>query len=195
MSQLKSLLYADLNRQFEIEGKPHLRPNVFRFLQRLLHFRYLPNVLCRTSRALFLAGVPFLPHVFTYLNIVLFGLEVTPKCEIGPGVFFAHPNGTVIGARRVGSNVTFVQGVMVGAMRVGSMFDPSDRPLIGDNVVLNAGCKVLGCVEVGDGATVGANSLVLRSVPANATVLGVPAKLLYQPAKPPEAVGAALESD
>lgn len=182
---LPALLYADLARQFELEGKPGRRPNALRFLLRLLHFRYLPNVLCRVGRSAFLAGVPALPQLCTYLNIVLFGLEVTPKCEIGPGVFFAHPNGTVVGARRVGCNVTFVQGVMVGAIAVGSDFDPAQRPLIGDDVILNAGCKVLGPVEVGSGATVGANSLVIRSVPAGATVLGVPAKLIFRSPEEP----------
>lgn len=69
---------------------------------------------------------------------------------------------------------------MVGAVNPGEQFEPALRPVIGDNVVLSAGCKVLGGIEIGDGATVGANSLVLRSVPANATVLGVPAKLIFQ---------------
>jgi serine O-acetyltransferase len=132
------------------------------------------------SRASFLAGVPLVPYFFTYLNVVMFGLEITPKCEIGPGVFLPHPFGTVIGARRVGKNATFVQGVMVGAITVGREFDLAQRPLIGDNVVLNAGCKVLGGIELGDGVTVGANSLVIRSVPPNTTVMGVPAKVIFQ---------------
>ena len=180
MSQLKQLLYSDLARQFELEGRSQLRPNLFRLLARLPHYRFLPNVLYRLSRAAFLAGVPLIPHLFTYLNIVLFGLEITPKCDIGPGVFFPHALGTVIGASRVGRNVTFVHGVMVGAIISDMKFDPAVRPIIGDNVVLSAGCKVLGAIEIGDGATVGANSLVLKSVPPYATVLGVPAKEIFR---------------
>ena len=103
---LKELLYADLVRQYEIEGKFGVEPNFLRFLGRLLHFRFLPRVFCRTSRAAMLAGIPIVPKLLTYLNLVLFGLEVTPKCEIGPGIFFAHPVGCVIGAWRIGSNVT-----------------------------------------------------------------------------------------
>jgi serine O-acetyltransferase len=180
MSQLKELLYSDLTRQYELEGKPNLRPNLFRLLARLPHYRYLPNVLYRVSRAAFLAGVPLVPHVFTYLNILLFGLEITPKCDIGPGVFFSHPNGTVIGASRVGRNVTFVQGVMVGAVTTDMKFDAVLRPIIGNDVMLGAGSKVLGGIEIGDGATIGANSLVLRPVAPKATVLGVPAKVISQ---------------
>jgi serine O-acetyltransferase len=184
MSSLKELLYSDLARQFQLEGKPELQPNFFRLLIRIPHYRYLPIFICRLSRAAYVAGIPLLPHLFTYLNIVLFGLEVTPRCEIGPGVLFSHPVGTVVGASRVGRNVTFVQGVMVGAISPGKEFDPALRPVIGNDVVLSAGCKVLGGIEIGDGATVGANSLVLRPVAPNATVLGVPAKLIFQ--QPPD---------
>lgn len=111
MSQLKELLYSDLARQYELEGHPEKRPNLLRFLARLLHFRYLPNVIYRSSRAAMLAGVPVLPKLLTYLNLVLFGLEITPKCDIGPGVFFAHPVGCVIGAWRIGKNAMIFSGV------------------------------------------------------------------------------------
>ncbi len=178
MAGLKELLYSDLARQYELEGRPDVRPNFFRFLGRLLHFRFLPNVLCRSSRAAMLAGVPVLPKLLTYANLVLFGLEVTPRCEIGPGIFFAHPVGCVIGAWRVGSNVTLFQGVGLGARRTDMGFHKELRPEIGNNVILGAGCKVLGPCRVGDNVTVGANSLVLDSVEANRTVLGVPASVV-----------------
>lgn len=175
MSQLKDLLYSDLARQYELEGRGDVRPNLFRFLARLLHFRYLPNVIFRTSRAAMLAGIPLLPNVLTYVNLVLFGLEVTPKCEIGAGVFFPHPSGCVIGAWKIGNNVTVFQGVSLGSVRLDMEFRKAMRCHIGDNVTLGAGCKVLGPVEIGDNTTVGANSLVLISIGPNETVLGVPA--------------------
>ena len=178
MSDLKQLLYGDLARQYQIEGRGNTQPNFLRFLARMFHFRFLPNVLCRLSRAMFVAGVPLVPHLFTYLNIVLFGLEVTPRCEIGPGVFFAHSVGTVVGARRVGSNVTFYQGVTLGAKELVVQFDPSLRPAIGDNVLLGSGCKVLGGIEVGEGAIIGANAVVLESVAPNCTVVGIPARVI-----------------
>src|SRR5271166_3102938 len=118
MSQLKQLLYSDLARQYELEGRPDARPTFPGLLKRLLHFRFLPIVLLRASRAAMLAGIPVLPKLLTYANLVLFGLEVTPRCEIGPGIFFAHPSGGVIGARRIGRNVTVLQGVTLGAKRL-----------------------------------------------------------------------------
>lgn len=178
MSRLKELLYADLARQYELEGKPEIRPNFLRFLGRLLHFRFLPNVLCRASRAAMLASIPVLPKLLTYANLVFFGLEVTPKCEIGPGIFFAHPVGCVIGAWRVGSYVTLFQGVGLGARHTDMEFRKELRPEIGNNVILGAGCKVLGPCHIGDNVTVAANSLVLSSVEPNRTVLGVPASVV-----------------
>jgi serine O-acetyltransferase len=175
MSQLKALLYSDLARQYELEGKADVQPNFLRFLARLLHFRFLPNVICRTSRAAMLAGIPLVPNLLTYFNLVVFGLEVTPRCEIGPGIFFAHPVGCVIGAWRIGSNVTVFQGVTLGARKADMQFTREMRCEIGNNVVLGAGCKVLGPCQIADNVTVGANSVVLESVGPGRTVLGIPA--------------------
>jgi serine O-acetyltransferase len=172
------LLYSDLARQYELEDRRGIRPNFFRFLARLLHFRFLPNVLYRTSRAAMLSGIPLLPKVLSYVNLVLFGLEVTPKCEIGPGIFFAHPVGCVIGAWKIGRNVTIFQGVGLGSLRPDMGFNKELRCEIGNNVVLGAGCKVLGPWSVGDNVTVGPNSVVLGSISANQSVLGIPARVV-----------------
>jgi serine O-acetyltransferase len=125
-----------------------------------------------------LGRIPILPEVMTYPNLVLFGLEVTPQCEIGPGIFFPHPSGTVIGAWRIGSNVTIFQGVTLGAKELDMRFDFRLRPEVGDNVVLGAGSKILGGIHIGDNATVGANSVVLDSVEAHGMVAGVPARIV-----------------
>ena len=175
---LKELLYSDLVRQYEIEGKFGVQPNVLRFLGRLLHFRFLPGVFCRLSRAAMVTGIPVVPGLLTYLSLILFGLEVSPQCEIGPGIVFAHPVGCVIGAWRIGSRVTIYQGVGLGALRPDTGFHRELRCEIGDNVVLAAGCKVLGPYRIGDNATVGANSVVVSSVGPNQTVFGVPARVV-----------------
>jgi len=175
MASLKELLYSDLARQYELAGRD-VRPNFFRLLGRLLHYRFLPGALYRVSRAAMLAGIPVLPHLLSYANIVLFGLDVTPRCEIGPGLFFAHPVGCAIGARRIGRNVTIFQGVNVGAKEIDMKFDPALRPEVGDNVTFGVGCMVFGPIRVGDNAVIGANSVVLDSVEPNTTVAGTPAR-------------------
>lgn len=173
---LQQLLYSDLTRQYELAGRPERQPNFLRLFARLLHYRFLPIVLYRVSRAAFLAGIPLLPGLFTYLNLVLFGLEITPRCEVGPGIFFAHTSGSVIGASRIGGNVTIFGSVTLGAKDLDMGFDPALRPEVGNNVVLGAGSKVLGPVRIGDNGTVGANAVVLHNVEANSTVVGIPAR-------------------
>lgn len=178
MSQLKRLLYSDLTRRYEVKGRRDVQPRFFRFLLHLFDFKYLPNVICRTSRAAMLSGLPILPKFLTYLNVVLFGLEVTPKCEIGPGLIFVSTVGCVIGAGRIGSNVTVFQGVGLGALRPDMGFNRDLRCEIGDNVVLGAECKVLGPYRIGNGAVIGPNSVVLASVRTGQTVFGIPARVI-----------------
>ncbi|HWY71022.1 MAG TPA: DapH/DapD/GlmU-related protein [Terriglobales bacterium] len=172
---LKEFLYADLERQFDLEGHPGKKASVGRVLKRLLHPRFLPLVLCRCARAAFLRRVPALPGIFTYLNIVLFGLEVSPRCQIGPGLFLPHTNGTVLGAYRIGANATIYQGVTLGAKTLDMGFSHELRPSIGDCVLIGAGAKVLGGIYIGDHVTVGANCVVLADVAPFQTVVGIPA--------------------
>jgi serine O-acetyltransferase len=176
MKNLKQLLYSDLARQFELEGRLDAQPSLDGLLRRLLHPRFLPVVLCRVSRAAMLRRIPVLPQLLTYCNIVLFGLEVTPRCEIGPGIFLPHPSGTVIGAWHIGSNAIILQGVTLGAKKMDLHFDRRLRPEVGDNVVLGAGSKILGGIRIGDNVTVGANSVVVESVDDGSTVVGIPAR-------------------
>jgi serine O-acetyltransferase len=92
--------------------------------------------------------------------------------EIGPGLFIQHGFATIVAARSVGANCWINPQVTIGFDR------PGDRPVIGDNVAVHAGAKVLGAVTVGDGARVGANAVVIADVPAGHTAVGVPARLL-----------------
>jgi serine O-acetyltransferase len=183
MSQLKQLLYSDLSRQYELEGLLDVRPTFFRLICRLLHPRFLPIVLCRGSSWSMHHGVPVVPKLLTYLNIVLFGLEISPRCEIGPGIFFPHTSGTVVGASRLGCNVTVFQGVTLGAKELDMGFNAAARPQIGDNVTLGSGCKILGGIIVGDNVTVGANSVVLKSIASDTKVAGIPAHEVMSAAK------------
>ncbi len=130
-----------------------------------------------------LHGIPVLPNLLTYLNIILFGLEVSPRCEIGPGIFFPHTSGTVIGASRIGSEVIVFNGVTLGAKELDKGFDPALRPEVGDRVILGTGCKVLGGIRIGDNVTVGANSVVVKSIMPNMTVAGIPASEVVSTAR------------
>lgn len=176
---LISLLVSDLERQFQLSGSMR-RVSMFSLIARLLHPRFLPNVLLRLSHSAALNGIPLLPQICTYLNIVLFGIEVAPRCHIGPGLFLPHTSGTVIGAWCLGKNVTVFQNVTLGAKNIDMGFDQTLRPHVGDGVMLGAGSKILGGISVGDNVTVGSNAVVLASVEPNSIAVGVPAKVVLK---------------
>jgi serine O-acetyltransferase len=100
------------------------------------------------------------------------GLDLTAAI-IGPGLFISHGQGTVLAAECIGANLQVHQGVTVGWDYRGER-----RPIIGDDVFIGAGAKVLGAVTIGDGARIGANAVVVNDVPAGATAVGVPARII-----------------
>ena len=112
--------------------------------------------------------------LLTWINTLVFGIEFTARCEVGPGLMLPHTFGTVIGARKIGANATIFQGVTLGAKFADLAYDPATRPVVGNDVILGAGAKVLGGVQLGDNVTVAANSLVTENVPSNCFVIGVP---------------------
>ena len=109
----------------------------------------------------------------------LFGVDVHPAARIGKGIMFDHATGVVVGETAViEDNVSLLQGVTLG----GTGKDGGDRhPKIRQGVMIGAGAKVLGNIEIGMGAKVGAGSVVLEPVPAHTTVAGVPAKIVGRP--------------
>mgnify|MGYP001826576569 CR=1 FL=1 len=109
-----------------------------------------------------------------------FGVDIHPVAELGHGIMLDHATGLVIGQTAVvGNNVSILQSVTLG----GTGKDEGDRhPKIGDGVLISAGAKILGNIRVGEGAKVGAGSVVLDEVPPHTTVAGVPAKVVGRPA-------------
>ena len=109
------------------------------------------------------------------------GIEIHPGAAIGKGLFIDHGIGVVIGETSViGDNVTLFQGVTLG----GTGKEKGKRhPTLGNNVVVGAGAKILGNIHIGDNVSVGANSVVLRDVPPNSTVVGVPGRIASREGK------------
>ena len=116
--------------------------------------------------------MPLAPLALSYLSRTVTGVEIHPGAQIGSDFFIDHGSGVVIGeTSEIGDCVTLYQGVTLG----GTGFQRGKRhPTVGDNVTIGSGAKLLGPVEVGHGAKIGANTVVVEDVPAQATVVGNP---------------------
>lgn len=135
----------------------------------------------RLAHTLHRANVPLLPRLISLFSRFLTGIEIHPGAQIGEGLFIDHGMGLVIGETAIiGDNCHLTQGVTLGGT---SNRREKRHPTLADNVVVGAGAKLLGAISVGEHARIGAGSVVVTNVPAYATVVGVPGKIVayYDP--------------
>ncbi|MGB0955934.1 MAG: serine O-acetyltransferase [Panacagrimonas sp.] len=145
----------------------------------------------RVSHWLWTHGLRWLARFNSHLMRWLTGIEIHPGARIGRRFFIDHGMGVVIGeTAEIGDDVTLYHGVTLG----GVSWDKGKRhPTLEDNVVIGAGAKVLGPFKVGVGARVGSNSVVVKEVPAGATVVGIPARIVAESRQPSAAFEAAAK--
>lgn len=130
----------------------------------------------RISHLLYSKQLVFLSKGIAYIGRFITGVEIHPAAKLGKGIFIDHGMGVVIGeTAEVGDNVTIYHGSTLG----GTGKDTGKRhPTIGNNVVVSAGAKVLGPLKIGDNTKIGAGSVVLKDIPENSTVVGIPGKII-----------------
>jgi len=135
----------------------------------------------RISHWLYRRGFILLPRMISNWARFVTGIEIHPGATIGKGLFIDHGTGIVIGeTAEIGHNVTLYQGVTLG----GTGKEKGKRhPTVGDNVVVASGAKVLGSFKVGDNSKIGAGSVVLKEVPPNSTVVGIPGQVVWHNGK------------
>jgi len=132
----------------------------------------------RLAHTLHERKVPVVPRVLSNVSRFVTGIEIHPGATIGEGLFIDHGMGVVIGeTAEVGENVTLYQGVSLAGT---SLKREKRHPTLGDNVVVGAGAKVIGAIRIGDNSRIGAGSVVVRDVPPNAVVVGVPGRVTYK---------------
>lgn len=139
------------------------------WLHRIAHFLWRHKLL-------------FLGRLLSHISRFLTGIEIHPAAKIGRRFFIDHGMGVVIGeTTEIGDDVLLYQGVVLG----GTTLEKKKRhPTVGNNVVIGAGATLLGAITVGDGAKIGAGSVVIKSVPAGATVVGIPGRVVEEGRRP-----------
>ena len=132
----------------------------------------------RLAHWMYCLGMPFIPRMISHLARFLTGIEIHPGATIGTGVFIDHGMGVVVGETAIiGDYCLIYQGVTLG----GTGKESGKRhPTLGENVVVGAGAKVLGNIQIGNNVRIGAGSVVLREVPSDCTVVGIPGRVIYR---------------
>ncbi|QIZ76090.1 serine O-acetyltransferase [Ferrimonas lipolytica] len=169
------------NAAFDIDAVFHRDPAIKKQLTILLHLKGFQSLqVHRLAHYLWNNGRESLALFIQSRNSEVFGLDIHPAATIGKGVMFDHATGIVVGETAViEDNVSILQSVTLG----GTGNESGDRhPKIRSGVMIGAGAKVLGNIEVGEGAKIGAGSVVLDAIPPHVTVVGVPARIVGRPA-------------
>lgn len=147
----------------------------------------------RFIHALWKCRIPVLPRFLSNVVHTCTGIDIHPGATLGRGFFIDHGTGVVIGGTAiVGDNVTIYQGVTLGGT---SLQRKKRHPTVGNNVTVGSGAAVLGDITVGDGAKIGANSVVVKDVPPNATVVGIPGRVVLRDGHPMPALSSRPQVD
>lgn len=135
-------------------------------------------LLHRLAHRLHKLGIPFIPRLTSHIARFFTGIEIHPGAKMGKGVFIDHGMGVVIGETAIVGDYSLIyQGVTLG----GTGKESGKRhPTLGESVVVGAGAKVLGNIDIGDNVRIGAGSVVLRDVPSDCTVVGVPGRVVHR---------------
>ena len=162
------------NLKYDIENVMKNDPAARTKLEVLLLYQSIHVLIFyRIAHGLYKIKLFFLARLISQLGRFFTGIEIHPGAKIGKGLFIDHGMGVVIGeTAEIGDNVTIYHGVTLG----GTGKDKGKRhPTIGNNVIIGCGPKILGPISIGDGAKIGANSVVLKNVPKGKTAVGIPA--------------------
>jgi serine O-acetyltransferase len=135
----------------------------------------------RIAHFLFRLGIPVIPRFISQVSRFLTGIEIHPGAKLGKEILIDHGSGVVIGeTAEVGDRCLIYHGVTLGGT---GLRNEKRHPTIGAGTVIGAGAKVLGNIRIGENCRIGSNSVVLKDVPPNSTVVGIPGRVIIQDGK------------
>ena len=173
-SSEKAVIEKDLERWFQIKQLQPNYPTWKKLVWILLWYPEFRNLFYFRIKKDYFILSKLLPFICSHKE----SLEI--KCDvstIGPGLYIQHGTGTLFAVKSMGKNCWISQGVSIGYANY------TDYPIIGDNVTIAPGAKIFGNIAIGDNSIVGANAVVLKNVPPNCTVVGVPAYIIKRDGK------------
>ena len=176
------LLIASVFFTKEIKAVFERDPAATSYLEVLLTYSSLHAIIFhRVANKLYRSKVPFVPRFISQISRFITHVEIHPGAQIGQEFFIDHGEGVVIGETTIiGDRVTVFQGTTLG----GTGKEKGKRhPSIGSNVVIGAGAKVLGNINIGDNVNIGANAVVIRDVSSDSTVVGIPGRIAKKQGK------------
>ncbi|MHA1785866.1 MAG: serine O-acetyltransferase [Candidatus Helarchaeota archaeon] len=133
-------------------------------------------LLHRIAHFFYKVGLPFVPRFLSDISRQITGIEIHPGAKIGNNFFIDHGSGVVIGeTAEIGENCTLYQNVSLGGT---SLKREKRHPTLGKNVVVGAGAKILGPIKIGNNVKIGSNSVVIRDIPDNSVVVGIPGRII-----------------
>jgi serine O-acetyltransferase len=176
------LIISSVHFSREIKAIFERDPAATNYFEVILTYSSLHSIMIhRLAHYLYEKNIPFFPRFLSQFSRFLTHIEIHPGARIGNDFFIDHGAGVVIGQTTViGNKVTIFQGVTLG----GTGKEKGKRhPSIGDNVVIGAGAKILGNIKIGNNVNVGANAVVIRDVPDDSTVVGIPGRIAKKQGK------------
>ncbi|AXU64349.1 TPA: serine O-acetyltransferase [Clostridioides difficile] len=168
-------MFKKINKDIEyiMKNDPAARSKIEVFL---LYPSVHAMIMHRMAHALYKKKMLFTARLISQISRFMTGIEIHPGAKMGEGILIDHGMSVVIGeTAEVGNRVTIYQGATLGATGK----DTGKRhPTVGDDVLIGAGTKILGPLNIGSNSKIGANSVVVKDVPNGATVVGIPAKIV-----------------
>lgn len=162
---------------FAYRKDPALRGKLLAIPELLTYAGLWAITMHRIAHFIRILGIPFFPRLISQISRLLTGVEIHPGAQIGKGFFIDHGSGVVIGeTAEIGENVLIYHQVTLGNSNLNSA--GKRHPTVGSNVVIGAGAKLLGPVEIGDFSVIGAGTIVTRDIPTHSVVVGNPGKVI-----------------